>query len=136
RGRSPVVAIWDADPSRARRLGSHEGDPVPAARTEAEIPLPRERLEQRAPAGPQLLGDVRELPAPGHLRDELLAAERAIGQSLLRGLAEELHERRRHPEVLLPALALPRPAGGEQREVRAAFLGREEVERSPHRPGL
>jgi hypothetical protein len=43
---------------------------------------------------------------------------------------------RRHAEVPLPTRPFPRSSGGHQREEDTGVLGREQMQRSPHRPGL
>ena len=67
--------IGDTAPARARRLGHVNVHPVALARSEAQITLPGERLQERAPARSQGIADVAE-SGPGHdRRDELLAGQ-------------------------------------------------------------
>ncbi len=50
--------------------------------------------------------------------------------------AKRVHLLRGHAEVALPARPLPGPSGSHEREEASSLLGREEMERAPHRPGL
>ena len=69
-------------------------------------------------------------------RDQLLPGEGPPSSASRTAPPQRLHLLRGHPEVALPARPLPGPPGGHQREERAGLLGREEMQRAAHRPGL
>ena len=134
--RRRLVRLGQARPAWARRLGRGERHPRPHARPEDEVALPGDRLQQRAPARSQPLGDALEATPAADGLDQLLAGERPLGDRLANDAPQALHLLRRHAEVPDPARSLPRAAGGHERQEGSALLGREEVERAAHRPGL
>ena len=100
--------------------------PVPR-RTEAHVPLPGERLQQRA--GPVAEGEA-EMPEPRPCRDrstQLVPGDRPAGERVPDRLAQRGPVGRGQVVVALPAGQLPHPAGRSEREVGAAVLGRQQV---------
>ena len=100
---------------------------------EAHVPLPGQRLDQRARA---LVEDRFQVPVRAVSRQhvtELGDGQRPIAERLAHGRPEAGPVRCVEPVVLHPARQLPLPPGRSEREVDAAVLGREVVHRPAER---
>ena len=103
---------------------------------EAHVPLPGQRLDQRARA---LVEDRFQVPVRAVSRQhvtELGDGQRPVAQRLAHRRPEVGPVRRGEPVVLHPARQLPLPPGRSEREVDAAVLGREVVHRPAERERL
>ena len=131
-----VIRLGKAVPPGAGVLGSHVRHPVSATRAAAEIALPRERLQERSPAGAKPLAEVAEPASSADGRRELVSRERPVLERETNRLAEDGQLPGRQSEVALPARPLPRSPRCNEREEGARLFRREEMKRAPHRPGL
>ena len=134
--RRRFVRFEHAGPPRARGLRSHEGHARSATRSETQVSLPCERLQQRSPSGAKRVTEMAQAGLRDDRRDQLfprevLAFERFAGRG-----AQRIPVLGGHAEVAFPARQLPRAARCHERKQRAGVLRREQVERSAHRPGL
>jgi hypothetical protein len=71
-----------------------------------------------------------------HRLDQLAAREGLAVKHFSDDLAKGFQLLGRDAEVPLPTGSLPRSAGGDQRKEHAGILGREQVQRPSHGPGL
>ena len=122
---------------RDRLIGTHERDAAAGLRPEAQVALPRDRLEERAPAGAERRrrcararrGGVTAAISSSRVRVRPSSASRTA-------VAEAFHGRRGHAEVALPDRPLPGPPAASSDRNAPGVLRREQVERAAHRPGL
>src|SRR6185503_15840291 len=108
--------VGQAGPGRAgigRPHEGHAGAPVGAV---AELALPGDGLEQRAPSGTESLADLLEAGSRRDGADELLAGEGATFQGRRHDLAEDIDALRAHAEGALPAGPSPGSRVGDERE--------------------
>ena len=80
--------------------------------------MPGERLEDRAPPGPQLFRQAGVLAPLQHLRDQVRTSEQASVENMPNSLGDHVEPRRRD-ERFLPRGSLPAFGGRDQGEVRA-----------------
>ena len=131
-----LVRRRGCDPAAAGRGRVGEGHLVALARTEAQVALPGDGLEQRAPPRAERIADVVEAGPLRHLGDERFPGQDPPVEDVAHREAERLDALGGHAEVLDPGRTFPRAAGGHEREERPGVLGGEEVQGAAHRPRL
>ena len=128
--RPGLVEVGDAGPAGDAVEAQERGLAV-AHRSQAQVALPGQRLEQGVVAVGDEGAQVPVAAAPAERGDELRTGERALGERLPHVLPEPRPVRRRQPVVALPARQLPHPGRGAHGEVRARVLRRHQVGRTP-----
>jgi hypothetical protein len=136
RDRGSPRPVGHAGPARLAASGRVNVTLVPRLRPKREVALPGECLAEGPPARGEPIGDVLEARPGRNRSDELLAGEWPALERLADRAAERLHHRWGDAEVAHPARSLPGPAGRHEGQERAALLGRDEMERPAHGPGL
>jgi hypothetical protein len=99
-------AAWEGLSSAGWRP-RHVGHTVSAARPAAEVTLPRERLQERSPAGAKPFAEVAESAPSADRRRELVSRKRPVLERATNLFAEDGQLPGRHTEVALPARPLP-----------------------------
>ena len=117
-------------------VGTDESDVGSLGGPEAELAEARRQTQEGAPAA-EHLPFVHPSDPLHHLRGQLGTGEAAAVQ----GLADSLDELQgvlpgAQPEVRGPAAPVRSGAAALGRHVQAEVLGRQQMERAPHRPGL
>ena len=112
--RSSFVRIRDSAPSWARHFGAHECHPAAVARTVDQLALPRQRLEKRSPARPQLVAQVVEPGLGDDRRYKVLTRQGSRIERLTDSRPKDVPVLDLHPEITLPAGQLPASTGSHQ----------------------
>jgi hypothetical protein len=94
------------------------------------------RLEQRAPAGSQQLGQLRRRGALGQLIGELLAGQAVAAERLLHAGEDRLDLVERDAMIFEPAAAAIMAARAQRGHVERKVGDADQVQRAAHSPGL